>query len=82
MIGTWKKWNKETLLAVIDAHRPPFEAKNVTIFIGMKDEYVSHGQYGGHMEYFRWIEFVDREEQPNYYPQRDADTKDDKCVIS
>ena len=39
------------------------------IFFARREEYVSHGQYGGHHEYFRWIEFVDREEQPSYHPQ-------------
>ena len=40
---------------------------------------------GGHNEYFRWVEFVDREQQPNYYPQRDAETTrqcEEACVIS
>jgi len=34
------------------------------------------------MEYFRWMEFVDREEQPNSFPQRDVDTRAEGCVIS
>ena len=48
-------------------------------------EFKQHGQ-SGHWEYFRWIEFVDREEQPSYHPQYDAETKKQKgfgdgCLI-
>ena len=62
-----------------------FSKKGVEIFVCHKQEYISHGQ-GGHFEYFRWIEFVDREVQPSYYPQRDAETKDQKgfddgCIL-
>jgi len=77
-----KCWNIKKLGEVKEAHAPKFEAKGVSLFVSHKQEYISHGQHGGHTEYFRWIEFVDREEQPNYYPQRDADTKNESCVIS
>jgi len=80
--SNWKAWNIKKLGEVKDAHAPKFEAKGVSIFVSHKQEYISHGQHGGHTEHFRWIEFVDREEQPNYFPQRDADTKDEQCVIS
>lgn len=78
----FKNWKVEKLQEVIKNHTPSFEAKGVSIFVCKKEEYISHGQYGGHMEYFRWIEFVDRELQPNYAPQRDADGKKESCVIS
>lgn len=76
-----KMWNIKKLKEVMDEYRPKFEAKKVALFLSHKQEYVSHGQYGGHMEYFRWIEFVDREVQPNYEPQRDAEAKEEKCSI-
>ena len=80
--GTGKcGWNLDALKQVIGEHRPKFERKNITLFLSMKQEYVSHGQYGGHMEYFRWIEFVDMKEQPNYEPQRDAQDKKEQCVV-
>jgi hypothetical protein len=78
-----KMWNIEKLKAIADAHKPKFAAKGVDVFISHKQEYVSHGRHGGHTEFYRWIEFVDREEQPNYSPQRDADSKKQEiCVIS
>ena len=77
----FKCWNTKKLKQVMDEYRPLFAAKGVAVFLSLKQEWVSHGQYGGHMEHFRWIEFVDRSVQPNYYPQRDADTKQE-CVVS
>lgn len=81
--GCWMKqgWNVEKLKEVKGHYTPIFAAKGVALFVSVKVEYISHGQYGGHNEYFRWLEFVDRELQPNYFPQRDADTKKE-CVIS
>eukprot|EP00568_Trieres_chinensis_P008695 CAMPEP_0183300278 /NCGR_PEP_ID=MMETSP0160_2-20130417/6757_1 /TAXON_ID=2839 ORGANISM="Odontella Sinensis, Strain Grunow 1884" /NCGR_SAMPLE_ID=MMETSP0160_2 /ASSEMBLY_ACC=CAM_ASM_000250 /LENGTH=276 /DNA_ID=CAMNT_0025462665 /DNA_START=68 /DNA_END=898 /DNA_ORIENTATION=- len=78
----FKSWNLEKLKIVVGAHRPIFEDKGVALFLSQKEEWVSHGQHGGHMEHFRWIEFVDRELQPDYYPQRDATTRTDNCIIS
>jgi len=81
-VGKMKGWDIDKLNEIAKAHAPKFQAKGVAIFISHKQEYISHGQYGGHLEYFRWIEFVDREEQPNYFPQRDADSKKEKgCVV-
>eukprot|EP00934_Nitzschia_sp_Nitz4_P002769 Nitzschia sp. Nitz4//scaffold237_size30108//11060//11902//NITZ4_007992-RA/size30108-processed-gene-0.19-mRNA-1//1//CDS//3329543506//2759//frame0 len=81
--GHWKDWPKEVLINIRNKYEPKFEEKNVVVFIGSIDEYISHGEFGGHIEHFRWIEFVDRDEQPNYYPQRNTkDESDDKCVIS
>ncbi|ACI65439.1 predicted protein [Phaeodactylum tricornutum CCAP 1055/1] len=77
-----KMWNIEKLKEIVHSHQPNFAVKGVEVFVSHKQEYVSHGQYGGHHEYFRWVEFVDRELQPNYHPQRDADSKSEKCVIS
>eukprot|EP00538_Stauroneis_constricta_P002563 CAMPEP_0119546714 /NCGR_PEP_ID=MMETSP1352-20130426/1010_1 /TAXON_ID=265584 /ORGANISM="Stauroneis constricta, Strain CCMP1120" /LENGTH=279 /DNA_ID=CAMNT_0007591439 /DNA_START=11 /DNA_END=850 /DNA_ORIENTATION=+ len=77
-----KNWNIDKLKEIVTAHTAIFEKKGVSIFVSHKQEYVSHGQYGGHTEFYRWIEFVDREEQPNYHPQRDAESKSEKCVIS
>jgi len=69
------------LKEIVEEHKPKFAAKGVDIFVSHKQEYVSHGQYGGHQEHFRWIEFVDRELQPSYQPQRDANEKEEKCSI-
>lgn len=75
-------WDTQKLLDVINKHDPIFEAKGVDLFIGNKSEWISHGQAGGHYEHFRWIEFVDRELQPNYTPQRDAEEKDASKVCA
>jgi len=78
----WKmNWNSKEITPLIVEHRNKFLKKGVDLFISHKQEYISHGQHGGHIEYFRWIEFVDREEQPNYYPQRDADSKKESCIV-
>jgi len=76
----FKNWDIEKLKDLSDEYKSMFSAKGIDIFVSHKQEWVGHGQ-GGHYEYFRWIEFVDRNEQPNYFPQRDADTKDEKCTI-
>lgn len=76
-----KNWDVEKLQLILEEYRPMFAAKNVDVFVSHKQEYVSHGQYGGHTEFFRWIEYVDRELQPSYKPQRNADAKDEKCSI-
>lgn len=76
----FKNWDIEKLKNLIDKYDVTFAEKGVDLFISHKQEWVSHGK-GGHMEYFRWIEFVDREQQPNYVPQRDADENDEKCSI-
>lgn len=77
-----KNWKSGKLYDIMMEYKPIFESKGVDIFVCRKDEYISHGQYGGHMEYFHWIEFVDREEQPNYYPQRAAEVnKSEECSI-
>lgn len=78
--GDFRTWNLEKIFEIITAYKPMFEDKGVAIFVSHKEEYISHGQ-GGHMEIFRWLEFVDREVQPNYYPQRSADSKKEKCCI-
>ncbi|KAL7506483.1 hypothetical protein ACHAXN_004530 [Cyclotella atomus] len=72
-------WQIGKLKAVLEVYKPMFHDKGVDIFICPKDEYVYYGEYGD-VEHYRWIEYVDREVQPNYYPQRSADIKKD-CVI-
>ena len=76
-----KMWNIEKLKLIMAEYKPKFAEKGVDVFVSHKQEYVSHGQYGGHNEYFRWIEYVDRSLQPSYKPQRDAEQKDEKCAI-
>jgi len=70
---------------LIKVYKPKFSDKGIDIFVSHKQEHISHGT-SGHWEYFRWIEFVDRAEQPTYQPQRDAEMKknlgfDDGCSI-
>ncbi|KAL3907556.1 MAG: hypothetical protein SGARI_003482 [Bacillariaceae sp.] len=74
-------WNIEKLKDILNEYKPMFAKKGIDLFICHKQEYVSHGQHGGHNEYYRWIEFVDRSKQPSYQPQRDAEEKDEKCTI-
>jgi len=76
-----KFWNIKKLRAVLEVHRYKFQAKGMDVFLSHKQEWVSHGQHGGHMEYFRWLEFVDRDEQPNYHPQRDVESNEEKCAV-
>jgi hypothetical protein len=78
-----KCWNTGKLKAIVDRYGPAFLQNGVGLFLSLKSEYISHGQYGGHYEYFRWLEFVDRDLQPNYHPQRDVTTNGEKgCVVS
>lgn len=79
-IDVLTKWNTEDVEAVVRAHAPKFEAKGVSVFFNHKREYISHGKYG-HYEYFRWLEFVDRQGQPNYRPQREDMKQHQYCVI-
>lgn len=76
-------WNLKKLNEIAKAWEYKFNTKGIKVYVSHKEEYISHGAYGGHMEYFRWLEFVDMTEQPNYVPQRDADTKPkEECVVS
>jgi len=79
----FKNWNTGKLRELLDQYKPLFAAKGVEIFVSHKQEWISHGQYGGHFEHFRWIEFVDRAVQPSYLPQRDAHEKKakDECAV-
>ena len=79
--GRLSKWNMGEVNAVVQKHAPEFEAKGVSIFFCHKREYINHGNHG-YDKYFRWIEFVDRKEQPNYYPQHDEKQQQHYCVIS
>ena len=77
----FSSWNIEKLKLILAEYKPIFAEKGVDVFVCHKEEYVSHGQYGGHMEHFRWIEYVDRDLQPSYVPQREAESKDEACVV-
>lgn len=65
---------------LITEYRPKFSAKGVDIFVCNKEERI-HGQHGGYYENFRWIEFVDRDIQPSYQPQRDCEKKEGCTVM-
>lgn len=79
----FKNWKTDKLRELFDHYKPLFTAKGVELFFSHKQEWMSHGQYGGHFEHFRWIEFVDRAVQPSYLPQRDAHEKKakDECTV-
>merc|ERR1711865_427698 len=81
--GSWLEggWDLEKLKALVDKYRPIFANRGIVLHISHKEEYISHGQYGGHTEYYRWVEFVDPTKQPNYVPQRSADIKDEACSV-
>ena len=78
--GAIAAWDTAKLYEISKAFKPPFQEKGVDVYVSQKKEYVSHGQYGRYNEIFRWLEFVNRDEQPNYKPQRDAEGKND-CVV-
>ncbi|KAL7534444.1 hypothetical protein ACHAWF_004834 [Thalassiosira exigua] len=76
-----KSWNIEKLKVLMDEYKPIFEAKGLDIYVCHKQEWVTYTGKDGHMEHYRWIEFVDREKQPTYHPQRDANEKKANCSI-
>jgi hypothetical protein len=55
----FKNWKMDKLKGVVDHHSSAFEQKGVAMFLSLKSEYVSHGQHGGHYEYFHCLEFLD-----------------------
>ncbi|CAB9502595.1 hypothetical protein SEMRO_141_G065710.1 [Seminavis robusta] len=67
------RWNVDKLREIMATHQPMFAKKGVDIFVSHKDEYV-FDLFGGQTYYYRWIEFVDRKKQPNYRPQRAAES--------
>jgi len=73
-MGKYSQWDTEKIRQVALVHTPKFEAKGVTVFISHKQELVRTPKPGDEFssEFFelRWIEFVDRARQPNYYAQR------------
>lgn len=46
-----KMWNIEKLKLIMEEYQPMFEKKGIDVFLSHKQEYVSHGQYGGHTEF-------------------------------
>jgi hypothetical protein len=80
--GDFSKLQLEKINEIVHTYSPKFESKGVSLFVSHKEEYYSYGQYGTNQETYRWLEFVDRDVQPNYHPQRNADSKpEDKCSI-
>eukprot|EP00977_Amphora_coffeiformis_P028362 scaffold34938_cov261-Amphora_coffeaeformis.AAC.1 len=67
----WNSHNLEQLLVAQD-FLPRFAQHNVHVFSSYTKEFVMHVQYGGTQEVFRWIEFVDRDVQPDYEPRCDS----------
>jgi hypothetical protein len=48
--GKWENWSVEKVKTIGETHSVKFEAKGVSLFISEKQEWISHGQYGGHNE--------------------------------
>ena len=65
-------WDTDACRDVIKEHSLQFEKKGVSIFLSCKRETI-RTEVSIITDVFRWIEFVDREEQPNYLPQRNAE---------
>jgi len=78
---SFKNWDIEKLKMLVDKYDETFGEKGIDLFVSHKQEYIQHGSSGGHTEHYRWIEFVDRNKQPNYIPQRDANENDEACSI-
>mmetsp|Transcript_44705 Transcript_44705/g.49890 ORF Transcript_44705/g.49890 Transcript_44705/m.49890 type:complete len:352 (-) Transcript_44705:121-1176(-) len=77
-----KNWDIDKLKMLVDKYDETFGEKGIDLYVSHKQEYISHGASGGHTEHYRWIEFVDRNEQPNYIPQRNAHEHDElACSI-
>ncbi|KAL7526742.1 hypothetical protein ACHAWF_001895, partial [Thalassiosira exigua] len=69
-----RKWDSTSVQAIVKEHQPAFSAKGIDIYFSRNNDYVDKA-----VLHFRWIEFVDREEQPTYHPQYDAETKRRDC---
>lgn len=76
----FSNWDTDACKNVIKAHSLQFEKKGVSIFLSCKRETISTGN-SIITDIFRWIEFVDRDEQPNYLPQRNAEKRKHSCRI-
>lgn len=74
-----RKWSNVSCRKIVGEHKAAFSAKGVDIFFSWKNEYVNKA-----VLHFRWIEFVDKVEQPNYQSQYDSTNKvrtGDGCSI-
>ena len=69
-----RKWSNVSCRKIVGEHKAAFSAKGVDIFFSWKNEYVDKA-----VMHFRWIEFVDRAEQPNYQSQYDSTNKIRTC---
>jgi len=65
-----RKWSNVSCRKIVGEHKAAFSAKGVDIFFSWKNEYVDKA-----VMHFRWIEFVDRAEQPNYQSQYNSTNK-------
>ncbi|KAL3932525.1 MAG: hypothetical protein SGBAC_010811 [Bacillariaceae sp.] len=64
-------WSEVHMREVVNVLGPKFESKGVSVFLSAKVEEV----YEEPPKAILWIEFVDREIQPNYVAQRGVDMK-------
>mmetsp|Transcript_1056 Transcript_1056/g.1133 ORF Transcript_1056/g.1133 Transcript_1056/m.1133 type:complete len:366 (+) Transcript_1056:119-1216(+) len=71
--------NVDTLKILIDKYDETFGEKGIDLFVSHKVELT--GVNNQQTQHYRWIEFVDRYEQPNYIPQHDANNAGNKALI-
>mmetsp|Transcript_12685 Transcript_12685/g.23555 ORF Transcript_12685/g.23555 Transcript_12685/m.23555 type:complete len:309 (-) Transcript_12685:201-1127(-) len=80
--GKMSTWKPAQIDDVICEYKVPFRMKGVGLFACVKVEYISHGQYGGHNEYFYWLEFVDLAKLCAYSPPKyEIGAKRKECAI-
>ena len=68
-----RDWNLKELSQMIqqqDKVQSKFRSKSISILLASKNEWVQHGERGGHSELYIWIEVIDRTLQPNYESQQ------------
>lgn len=54
-------WDSKKIYEVVSQFQSRFSEKGMSVNYSMVKWWVSHGQYGGHMEYRYWLEFADLE---------------------
>ena len=76
--SVFEYWKTSHIKKLVEVHKPAFSAKGVDLFVSKRTERIGWAsESGGYLRYYRWIEFVDRELQPNYTPK----PQEDNCTI-
>ncbi|CAB9511432.1 expressed unknown protein [Seminavis robusta] len=81
--GFLGRWDIGKLREVIQHYRPLFQDKGVALFLCHTQEHVPSVEGGERIEYFRWMEFVDRNKLPHYRPEHNGEYRheDPGCAI-